>query len=129
MMSQLVSAQAVTASPFKDGTEAVFESDVVRKEYAKLYRDHAGIITMGERYGTFDPLGKLAFLDALEAVEERWDIFFARFSLLGAVNPDFLEQTQGFFGSMGMSTSDFREVLREAHDIMRRDAEAERGLA
>jgi len=28
---------------------------------------------MGESYGSYDPLGKLAFLDALEAVEERWD--------------------------------------------------------
>jgi len=72
MMSQLTSAQAVTATPFS-GEEAAFESEVVRAEYEKLCRDHAALIKMGESYGSYDPLGKLAFLDALEAVEERWD--------------------------------------------------------
>mmetsp|Transcript_4811 Transcript_4811/g.15353 ORF Transcript_4811/g.15353 Transcript_4811/m.15353 type:complete len:130 (+) Transcript_4811:748-1137(+) len=128
MMSQLTSAQAVTATPFS-GEEAAFESEVVRAEYEKLCRDHAALIKMGESYGSYDPLGKLAFLDALEAVEERWDTFFARFSLMGALNREFVAQTDGFLGSMGMSAADFRGVLREAHDLMRRDAEVERGAA
>ena len=46
-------------------------------------------VQMGASYGSYDALGKLAFLDALEAVEARWDIFFARFSLVGALNADF----------------------------------------
>ena len=43
--------------------------DKVKEEYEKLCRDHDGLIRMGASYGSFDPLGKLAFLDALEAVE------------------------------------------------------------
>ena len=45
----------------------------VSSRYEKLCRDHAALIRMGESYGGYDPLGKLAFLDALEAVEKRWD--------------------------------------------------------
>ena len=101
----------------------------MREEYQKLCRDHASIVKLGEGFGGFDPLGKLAYLDALEAVEERWDVFFSRFALMGALNQDFVDQTSVFLGSMGMSASDFREVLGEAHALMRKDAEVERGTA
>ena len=76
-----------------------------------------------------DPLGKLAFLDALEGIEQRWDVFYARFALMGALNPAFKEQVDGFLQSMGMDAPTFREMLREAHAMMRREAEAERGAA
>lgn len=81
---------------------------------------------MGERFGTFDPLGKLAFLDQLESVESRWDVFYSRFELLGQLNPDFATQTNGFLESMGMSAEIFRETLSDAHKLMREEAEKER---
>ena len=84
---------------------------------------------MGERYGTFDPLGKLAFLDALEAIEERWDVFFSRFSLMGDLSPEFKQQSEAFLRQMGLSGSGFRELLRAAHTLMRADAERERASA
>ena len=99
---------------------------VVRGEYEQLCSDHAGIIKMGERFGTFDPLGKLAFLDQLESVESRWDVFYSRFELLGQLNPDFATQTNGFLESMGMSAEIFRETLSDAHKLMREEAEKER---
>ena len=34
-----------------------------------LRRDHRQLIKMGESYGSFDPLGKIAFLDQLERIE------------------------------------------------------------
>ena len=58
--------------------------------------------------------------------DSRWDVFVGRFELMGALNSDFREQTGDFLNSMGMSVGTFREVLQEAHDSMRRDAEAER---
>jgi len=83
---------------------------------------------MGEGYGSFDPLGKIAFIDAIEKVEERWDILFSRFALLGAVNPEFREQTETFLEGMGLTPQTFRELLRDAHQKMRHDAEQERIL-
>uniref|UniRef100_A0A7S2BEG5 Uncharacterized protein n=1 Tax=Haptolina brevifila TaxID=156173 RepID=A0A7S2BEG5_9EUKA len=125
IMGSLSVAQAVTTTPFT-GKEAAFESEIIREEYGKLCRDHSSLIKLGESFGTFDPMGKLAFLDQLEGVESRWDVFFSRFSLLGALDPAFKEQTDGFLSSMGMSVESFRKVLKEAHDLMRLDAEQER---
>lgn len=121
----MASAQAVDSKPFT-GDEAAFESTVVRDEYVQLCKDHGSTITLGERYGTFDAMGKLAFLDQLDAIEERWDVFYARFALLGALNPEFENQTSAFLNSMGMDAAQFREILGEAHALMRAEAEAER---
>ena len=88
---------------------------------------HGSEIKLGEQYATFDWRGKLAFLDSLEAVEERWDTFYARFSLMGALNPEFEQQTSSFLESMGMSATIWREVLGEAHNIMRAEAKEESG--
>lgn len=125
VMDKISAAQAVDSTPFT-GDEAAFESDVVKEEYRDLCRAHANLIQLGETFGTFDPLGKIAYLDALEAIQERWDVFFSRFALLGALNPTFKQQTEAFLNSMGMSSESFREVLREAHAQMRKDAEVER---
>eukprot|EP00957_Ditylum_brightwellii_P070074 5322548-Ditylum_brightwellii.AAC.1 len=62
----------------------------------------------------------------MEAIEDRWDVFFARFSLLGQLNQDFVKQCNGFLDSMNLSESDFKSLLKEAHEIMKRDAENER---
>jgi len=125
MLAQVNAAQSVDAQPLT-GDEPAFESDVVRDEFKALCSSHASIIKLGESYGTFDPMGKVAFLDALEAVESRWDTFFKRFELLGQLNPEFGRQTDAVLESMGMSADDFRAVLSEAHELMREDAEAER---
>ena len=126
MMSQVSSSQSITAPPFSPDS-AAFESDVVKSEYEKLCRDHAGLIKLGESDGGFDWRGKLAYLQSLEAIEGRWDTFYARFQLMGALNKDFEEQTGAFLQSMGMDGIVWREVLDEAHAIMRKEAEEESG--
>lgn len=121
-------ATSFTAQPFT-GRERLFESDVVRQEYEALCRDHRQLIKMGEAYGSFDPLGKAAFLDQLEAVEQRWDVFYGRFALQGGLNPEFREQSEAYLASMGLGAGDFRKLVAQAHALMRRDTERDRGLA
>ena len=75
---------------------------------------------------SFNDSWQLAYLDALDGIESRWDVFFSRFALMGALNPEFKEQTDTYLESMGMNTERFREVLKEAHELMRCDAEKER---
>lgn len=104
------------------------QSPVVKEEYEKLCRDHAALVRMGDGFGKFDPLGKIAFIDAVEAVEDRWDVLFSRFALLGAVNPTFREECETFLEGMGLTPVTFRELLRDAHQLMRDDAEQERLL-
>ncbi|CAE7318147.1 pks3 [Symbiodinium natans] len=101
---------SMTAEPFDS---SAFTNDVVKEEYAALCRDHRQVINMGESYGNFDPLGKIAFLDQLEKIEERWDIFFGRLGLLGALSPEYKEQSEEFLSSMGLSGSQLRWLHKE----------------
>eukprot|EP00551_Chaetoceros_affinis_P003416 CAMPEP_0203646578 /NCGR_PEP_ID=MMETSP0088-20131115/13210_1 /ASSEMBLY_ACC=CAM_ASM_001087 /TAXON_ID=426623 /ORGANISM="Chaetoceros affinis, Strain CCMP159" /LENGTH=320 /DNA_ID=CAMNT_0050503829 /DNA_START=36 /DNA_END=998 /DNA_ORIENTATION=- len=126
-MTQMAAAEKITSTPFT-GEEAAFESENVREEYEALCRDHNGLIELGASYATFDPMGKLAYLDQVDSIEERWDVFFARFSLLGQLNGEFVKQCNAFLDSMGLDETGFRQLLRDTHDIMRKDAERERGL-
>lgn len=122
-MSSMLSPPSVTAMPFD---AALFESDVVRAEYEKLSRDHAALITMGEGFGSFDPLGKCAYVDAVEAIEERWDVFYGRATLMGSISSEFKAQTDAYLQAINLDVDGFRALLKKAHDKIRADAEAER---
>ena len=126
-MSQMAAAEKITSTPF-NGDEPAFNEPSVKEEYEALCRDHNDLIALGASYATFDPMGKLAYLDQIESIEERWDVFFARFSLLGQLNQVFVKQCNGFLDSMGLDENGFRQLLKDTHDIMRKDAERERGL-
>jgi len=126
-MAAMTAAQKITETPFK-GTEAAFDSPTVKDEYEKLCRDHMALIEFGEKFESFDPLGKIAYLDEIEKIQERWDIFFARFSLMGALNKEYVRQCEEFLSSMGLSEQEFRELLKRSHDLMREEAELQRNL-
>jgi hypothetical protein len=118
----MTAAEKITSVPFT-GSEPAFQSDTVKLEYERLCRDHSKLIQMGAAYGSFDRSGKLVYLDEIEKIQERWDVFFARFSLLGQLSKTFVKQCDGFLSSMGMNEKDFRQLLKRAHDIMRQDAD------
>lgn len=101
-MLQTSAARDITSVPFT-GDEAPFKVDVVRDEWQRLCNDHMQLIKRGERFGKFASYDKIDFLDALEAIEERWDIFYARFALIDALNPSFQEQTAAYLKTMGMT--------------------------
>mmetsp|Transcript_10461 Transcript_10461/g.12575 ORF Transcript_10461/g.12575 Transcript_10461/m.12575 type:complete len:255 (+) Transcript_10461:3-767(+) len=124
-MTAMTSAERITSSPFS-GTEAAFDSPTVKEEHDQLCRDHAALIEFGSTYDTFDPLGKLSYIDEIEKIEERWDVFFARFSLLGQLDEEFCRQCNQFLESMGLDEQSYRKLLKKAHQIMREDAEQER---
>lgn len=126
-MTQMAAAEKITSTPFT-GDEPAFESENVREEYEGLCRDHNDLIALGGSYATFDPMGKLAYLDQIDSIEDRWDVFFARFSLLGQLNNEFVQQCNAFLDSMGLDEAGFRQLLKDTHEIMRKDAERERGL-
>mmetsp|Transcript_45108 Transcript_45108/g.102453 ORF Transcript_45108/g.102453 Transcript_45108/m.102453 type:complete len:136 (-) Transcript_45108:85-492(-) len=99
------------------------EGEVVREEFEKLSRDHEQLIKMGENYGSFDRAGKVMFLDQVEAVESRWEVFMARFKLMGKLNPEYMSQAEAYLQKVSMTPNEFRDILKQAHNIMREDAE------
>mmetsp|Transcript_22453 Transcript_22453/g.40504 ORF Transcript_22453/g.40504 Transcript_22453/m.40504 type:complete len:336 (-) Transcript_22453:425-1432(-) len=124
-LTAMANAEKITSTPFT-GKEAAFESPTVKEEYKAICRDHQALVSLGSDYASYDPLGKIRYLDEIEKIEERWDVFFARFSLMGALNQDFIRQCNAFLDSMGLNESDFRKLLKKTHAIMREDAEKER---
>ncbi|CAK0839848.1 unnamed protein product [Prorocentrum cordatum] len=105
--------------------QLAMQSEVVKAELDLLVKDHKALVKMGETYGSFDPAGKAIFLDQVEAVESRWEVFISRFQLMGELNPDYVQQANSFLESSGLSVAGFRQLLREAHTAMRQDAERE----
>jgi Domain of unknown function (DUF1825) len=122
-ISAMQAAEKITASPFDPES---FESEPIKQEYKKLVMDHSNLIEFGSQYDEFDPLGKLSFLDQIEAIEERWDAFFFRFKLMDSLNQDFIQQCEQFLASMKLTEDEYRELLKESHRLMRLDAERER---
>ena len=108
-INAMTAAQQITAPPFED-PKVLESSPTVKLEYEALCRDHQALIDFGAKYNGFDPLGKIAYLNEVEKIQERWDVFFARFSLMGALNQKYLLQCKAFLESMGMSEADYKDL-------------------
>jgi len=125
-LSQMLGADStLTAMPF-DPNSRTMQTEVVRDEFAKLKLDHEQLIKMGEGYGSFDAAGKEMFLDQVEAIESRWEVFVSRFQLLGELNPEYVRQAKQYLQQVNLAPADFRQLIKEAHDLMRRDIALER---
>jgi hypothetical protein len=118
-------AESITASPFQPET-AFKDSPMVEYEYKELLLDHSKLIDFGANYAEFDGLGKLAYLDEIDKIQDRWESFFFRFKLMGKINEEYKKQCDYFLSSMNMNEGDFHSLLTKAHMMMRQDAEGER---
>ena len=123
-ISSMSSAQLITAPPFD--VDAVLKEPVIAEEHAQLCDDHLKLIEFGARYDSFDAAGKIAYIDQIEKIEERWDVYFARFGLMGKLNDDFTKQCEAFLASVKMNEREYRGMLQKTHDVMRAQAERER---
>lgn len=124
-LTAMIAAEKITSTPFT-GKEAAFDSPTVKEEYEQLCRDHMYLIEFGGKYDEFDPTGKLLYLDEIEKIQERWDVFFSRFQLLGILNDQYIRQCNAFLSSMNMTEEQYKQLLKRCHDMMREDADAER---
>lgn len=121
-------SNSITADPFDPNCPEFKDSPTVQEEYVKLVQDHSNLIDFGSNYGDFDALGKLAYLDEVDKIEDRWESFYFRFKLLDKLNKEFERQCNNFLACMKMDEEGFRKLLKTAHDLMRKDAERERDL-
>lgn len=124
MDARLDARNAITSLPFT-GSESAFNSDVVKEEYKKLIIDHQSLIKLGAMYGSFDSDGKLGYIDSMQAIEDRWDTFFARFSMMGQLNTEFDEQVSSYLKTAGLTPKQMRRILRNSNDVLRKQAQRE----
>jgi hypothetical protein len=99
---------------------------MIEDEYKKMVLDHSKLIDFGATYADFDPLGKLAYLDEIEKIQDRWESFFFRFKFMGKLNEEYKKQCDYFLASMNTDEEDFRALLTKTQHLMRQDAERER---
>jgi Domain of unknown function (DUF1825) len=66
----------------------IFDSEVVQQEAKRLFEDYQNLVQLGSDYGKFDREGKKMFIEQMEAIMERWQIFMKRFEL----SEDFMAQ-------------------------------------
>lgn len=102
----------------------VAESPVVQDELQILVRDHSALIQMGQGYGNFDSAGKELFLDQMARISERWDVYIARFQLMGEPAPSFIDGAADLLKRLGLTPDLARKLLSNAHDRMRKEAQA-----
>lgn len=65
-----------------------FESEIVQKEAMQLFQDYQNLMQLGSSYGKFDREGKKLYIEQMEGVMERYQIFMKRFEL----SEDFMAQ-------------------------------------
>ncbi|PSO54413.1 MAG: DUF1825 domain-containing protein [Cyanobacteria bacterium QH_8_48_120] len=65
-----------------------FDSEVVQQEAQQLFEDYQSLMQLGSNYGKFDYEGKKIFIERMEELMERYQIFLKRFEL----SEDFMAQ-------------------------------------
>jgi phosphoenolpyruvate carboxylase len=65
-----------------------FDSEVVQQEAKKLFEDYQSLMKLGGEYGKFDREGKKIFINSMESLMDRYQIFMKRFEL----SEDFMAQ-------------------------------------
>jgi len=127
------STQFLSPMHFFSGASAVpilpdsptLQSDIVKEELNSIMKQHTQMVKMGEGYGKWDREGKKAYIQQLEATEDRWGTFLKRFELMGDVNPDYLTATEAFLKHYQIaSVADFKDWLKKTREGMVMDAEA-----
>ncbi|NJM97183.1 MAG: DUF1825 family protein, partial [Phormidesmis sp. RL_2_1] len=53
----------------------MFDSDLVQQEAMQLFQDYQSLMKLGGNYGKFDQKGKKIFIEQMESVMERYQIF------------------------------------------------------
>jgi hypothetical protein len=64
------------------------DSEVVQQEAKQLFEDYQSLMQLGSEYGKFDRQGKKIFVERMEQLMERYQIFMKRFEL----SEDFMAQ-------------------------------------
>lgn len=81
-----------------------FDSEVVQSEAKNLFEDYQSLTQLGGEYGKFDREGKILFIEKMEELMERYQIFMKRFELSDDFSAKMtVEQLKTQLGQFGMT--------------------------
>ncbi len=58
-----------------------FDSDIIQQEAKQLFENYQQLTQLGSKYGKFDRDGKIAFIEQMEILLDRYKVFMKRFEL------------------------------------------------
>jgi hypothetical protein len=101
-----------------------FDSDIIQQEAKQLFEDYQQLTQLGSKYGKFDRDGKLAFIERMETLLDRYKIFMKRFEL----SDDFMakmtvEQMNTQMSQFGMTPIQMFEQMNFTLERMKLDIE------
>ncbi|MCP9839390.1 DUF1825 family protein [Synechococcus sp. J7-Johnson] len=104
---------------------AFFESEIVQDEAKRLFTDYQQMTQLGGDYGKFDREGKKLFIDQMEDLMGRYQVFMKRFEL----SEDFqakltVEQLRTQLGQFGMTPEQMFTQMHQTLERMKRELEA-----
>jgi Domain of unknown function (DUF1825) len=99
-----------------------FDSDIIQQEAKQLFEDYQQLTQLGSKYGKFDRDGKIAFIDQMESLLDRYKVFMKRFEL----SDDFMakmtvEQMNTQMSQFGMTAIQMFEQMNQTLDRMKRE--------
>jgi uncharacterized protein YbgA (DUF1722 family) len=101
-----------------------FDSDIIQQEAKQLFEDYQQLTQLGSKYGKFDRDGKLAFIERMDTLLDRYKIFMKRFEL----SDDFMakmtvEQMNTQMSQFGMTPIQMFEQMNFTLERMKLDIE------
>ena len=101
-----------------------FDSEVVQQEAKKLFEDYQSLMKLGGEYGKFDREGKKIFINSMESLMERYQIFMKRFEL----SEDFMaqmtvQQLKTQLGQFGITPQQMFEQMNVTLERMKSEIE------
>jgi hypothetical protein len=104
---------------------AFFESEIVQDEAKRLFTDYQQLMQLGSEYGKFDREGKKLYIERMEQMMERYQVFMKRFEL----SEDFqakltVEQLRTQLGQFGLTPEQMFEQMTLTLERMKSQLEA-----
>ncbi len=108
------------------GAMAFFESEIVQDEAKRLFTDYQQLMQLGGEYGKFDREGKKLYIDRMEEMMGRYQVFMKRFEL----SEDFqakltVEQLRTQLGQFGLTPETMFQQMHQTLERMKGQLEAD----
>jgi ribosomal protein S17E len=97
-----------------------FDSEIVQQEAKELFQEYQDLMQLGGEYGKFDREGKKIFIEKMETLMERYQIFMKRFEL----SEDFMaqmtvEQLKTQLNQFGMTPTQMFQQMHQTLEKMK----------
>ena len=101
-----------------------FDSEVVQQEARQLFEDYQSLMQLGSEYGKFDREGKKLYIQRMEELMDRYQIFMKRFEL----SEDFMaqmtvQQLKTQLGQFGITPQQMFEQMNLTLERMKSEIE------